>query len=97
MPKNTIVWKNTRPWSNKKTWRDYSYQKEYNAKPAQKKKRAELNKINREKWTYWNKDNKDVSHKKDWGTFLEKASLNRKRNGMRKWVSVKARRVWTKK
>ena len=54
-----------------------SYNKEFNKKPAQKKKRAELNKINRDKGTYGNKDGKDYDHstKK-----MVKQSVNRGRN-----------------
>ena len=39
------------------------YQKEYNKRPGQKAKRAELNRLNREKGTYGNGDKKDVSHR----------------------------------
>ena len=54
-----------------------AYNKEFNKKPAQKKKRAELNKINRDKGTYGNKDGKDYDHatKK-----MVKQSVNRGRN-----------------
>ena len=55
-------------------------QAKYNKKPGQKKKRAELNKINRKKGTYGNGDGKDVSHCKGGGTRMEKASKNRARN-----------------
>ena len=55
-------------------------QAKYNKKPAQKKKRAELNRINRKKGTYGNGDGKDVSHCKGGGTKMEKASTNRARN-----------------
>lgn len=50
-----------------------------NAKPAAKKYRAELNKINRKKRKVG--DGKDVSHKKGGGTVLAKASINRAANG----------------
>jgi hypothetical protein len=56
-------------------------QAKYNRKPAQKKRRAALNKINRRKGTYGNGDGLDVSHKKNGKTTLEKASTNRRRNG----------------
>jgi hypothetical protein len=45
------------------------------------KKRAALNKENRKRGTYGNGDGKDVSHKKNGKTFLEKASTNRARKG----------------
>lgn len=56
-------------------------QAKYNRKPAQKKRRAALNKENRKRGTYGNGDGKDVSHKKNGKTTLEKASSNRRRNG----------------
>jgi len=56
-------------------------QAKYNRKPAQKKRRAALNKENRRRGTYGNGDGKDVSHKKSGKTVLEKASTNRRRNG----------------
>ena len=56
------------------------YQREYNKLPAQKKKRAELNKENRDRGTYGNGDNLDVSHKQGGGTKLEAQSKNRARN-----------------
>jgi hypothetical protein len=40
-----------------------AYDKKHNAKPEQKKKRAGLNKYNREKGTYGNGDGKDAAHK----------------------------------
>jgi hypothetical protein len=56
------------------------YQREYNKKPAAKKKRAALNKDNRDRGTYGNGDNLDVSHKQGGGTKLEGQSKNRARN-----------------
>ena len=56
-------------------------QAKYNRKPAQKKRRAALNKENRKRGTYGNGDGKDVSHKKNGKTFLEAASKNRARKG----------------
>jgi len=56
------------------------YQREYNKKPAQKKKRAALNKDNRDRGTYGNGDKLDVSHKQGGGTKLEGQSKNRARN-----------------
>ena len=58
-----------------------SYQKEYDSSKLQIRKRAELNKENRKRRTYGNGDGKDVSHKKNGKTFLEKASKNRARKG----------------
>lgn len=55
--------------------------RKYNAKPAQKKKRAALNRENRKRGTYGNGDGLDVSHRKNGSTTLEKASKNRRRNG----------------
>ena len=51
-----------------------SYQKAYDASPMQIKKRSALNKENRKRGTYGNGDGKDVSHRKNGKTFLEKAS-----------------------
>jgi len=58
-----------------------SYQKKYDASSLQIKKRTKLNQENRNRGTYGNGDGKDVSHKKDGSTFLEKASKNRARKG----------------
>ena len=55
-------------------------QAKYNRKPSQKKKRAELNRINRKKGTYGNGDGMDESHCQGGGTRKEKASKNRARN-----------------
>ena len=38
------------------------YDKTFNKKPRQRKKRAQLNKYNRDKGTYVNGDKKDASH-----------------------------------
>ena len=56
-------------------------QAKYNRKPAQKKRRAQLNKINRQKGTYGNGDGMDNSHTSKGRTVKEKASKNRRRNG----------------
>jgi hypothetical protein len=53
-----------------------AYDKKYNAKPDQKKKRAELNKINRDRGTYGNGDKKDASHTKS-GVVMKPQSANR--------------------
>jgi hypothetical protein len=58
-----------------------SYQKAYDSSELQIRKRANLNKENRKRGTYGNGDGKDVSHKKDGSTVLEKASKNRARVG----------------
>jgi len=59
-------------------------QARYNRQSMQIKKRVELNRENRKRGTYGNGDGKDVSHKKDGSTVLEKASKNRARNRSRK-------------
>ena len=56
-----------------------SYQKKYDGSKLQISKRSALNKENRRRGTYGNGDGKDVSHKKNGKTFLEKASKNRAR------------------
>ncbi len=58
-----------------------SYQKAYDAKPSQRKKRANLNAENRKRGTYGNGDGKDVSHKTDGSTVLESMKINRARVG----------------
>ena len=58
-----------------------TYQKKYDGTKLQIAKRAALNKENRKRGTYGNGDGKDVSHKKNGKTFLEKASKNRARKG----------------
>lgn len=58
-----------------------TYQKKYDGTKLQISKRAALNKENRKRGTYGNGDGKDVSHKKNGKTFLEKASTNRARKG----------------
>ena len=59
-------------------------QADYNRQSLQIEKRVELNRENRKRGTYGNGDGKDVSHKKDGSTVLEKASKNRARNRSRK-------------
>jgi hypothetical protein len=56
-----------------------SYQTKYNRSKLQIKKRTALNRENHKRGTYGNGDGKDVSHRKDGSTFLEKASKNRAR------------------
>jgi hypothetical protein len=55
--------------------------KKYDSSELQIKKRTKLNKENRKRGTYGNGDGKDVSHRKNGSTFLEKASKNRARKG----------------
>ena len=57
------------------------YDKKYHATTERKKYRAELNRDNRKRGTYGNKDGKDVSHKKNGKTTLESQKKNRARNG----------------
>lgn len=59
-------------------------QARYNRQSLQIEKRVELNRENHKRGTYGNGDGKDVSHKKDGSTILEKASTNRARNRSRK-------------
>ena len=58
-----------------------AYNKKYNAKPSEKKRRAELNRYNHKKGTYGNKDKKDASHKNGKIVGMEAESKNRARNG----------------
>ena len=58
-----------------------TYQKKYDGTKLQIAKRSALNFENRKRKTYGNGDGKDVSHRKDGSTFLEKASKNRARKG----------------
>ena len=55
--------------------------RKYNATPKAKKRRAKLNKINRQKGTYGNGDGLDNSHTSSGKTVKEKANSNRRRNG----------------
>lgn len=54
--------------------------KKFHASAGAINKRAKLNKINREKGTYGNGDNKDWSHQKDGGVILESSSVNKGHN-----------------
>jgi hypothetical protein len=65
---------------NKSTGRNYKrdYKKFQSSKKA-KKKRAALNKYNRKKGTYGNRDGKDASHKNGKIAGFESASKNRGR------------------
>jgi hypothetical protein len=57
-----------------------AYNTEYHKTEERKKYRASLNKANRKKGTYGNKDGKDISHGKK-GLSQESQSSNRARNG----------------
>jgi len=54
-----------------------AYQAKYNQRPEQLEKRIELNKINRDRGQYADKDGKDMSHKKNGRVVEESASKNR--------------------
>ena len=55
------------------------YDKKFNKKPDQRRKRAELNRYNRKKGTYGNKDGLDASHKGGKIVGFEAYSKNRGR------------------
>jgi hypothetical protein len=54
-----------------------AYQADYNKRTDQLKKRIELNKINRDRGQYADKDGKDMSHQKNGRVIEESASKNR--------------------
>ena len=81
MAKSTSEYYKKNPKARRKRLKQ---QARYNRKSMQIKKRVELNRENRKRGTYGNGDGKDVSHKKDGSTVLEKASKNRARNRSRK-------------
>ena len=81
MAKSTSEYYKKNPEARRKRLKQ---QARYNRKSMQIKKRGELNRENRKRGTYGNGDGKDVSHKKDGSTVLEKASKNRARNRSRK-------------
>lgn len=65
---------------NKSTGRNYKRDyKKFQSSKAAKKKRANLNKYNRQKGTYGNGDGKDASHKDGKIKGFESASKNRGR------------------
>ena len=75
------------------------YDKKFNKKPGQRKKRAELNRYNRKKGTYGNRDGLDASHKggkikgfetekKNRGR-REKSRLPGKKGFLGKWNTIK--------
>jgi hypothetical protein len=57
------------------------YQREYNKLDKERKKRVELNRANREKGTYGNGDNLDMSHTRGGKMVKEHYRMNRARNG----------------
>lgn len=73
MPGRTSKYYKDNPEARKKR---LEYQAEYNKKPAQVRKRVELNAENRKRGTYGNGDGMDVAHTKT-GTKLQRASANR--------------------
>jgi|TARA_Y100001973_G_C5166894_1_gene316708 hypothetical protein len=92
MARNTLAGKRT---GKSKTAKHYAknaksrrkkkkYDSEYHATPSRKKYRAKLNKENKKRGTYGNKDKKDVSHTKRGKTVLERQSKNRARNRSKK-------------
>lgn len=62
-----------------------AYQRKYNKKKKEVDRRVKLKAENRRRGTYGNGDGKDVSHRKDGSTFLEKAKKNRARNRSKAW------------
>ena len=71
------------------------YDTAYHKTPARKKYRAELNRINKKKGTYGNKDGKDESHDSSGKTKKEAQSKNRARQG--KGGKPKTRKAISKK
>jgi hypothetical protein len=72
--KQTAKYYATHPEARKKR---LEYQAEYNKRADQLKKRIELNRVNRERGQYGDKDGKDMSHKKNGRIVEESASKNR--------------------
>jgi hypothetical protein len=72
--KSTAKYYASNPEARKKR---LEYQAEYNKRPEQLKKRIELNKINRDRGQYADKDGKDMSHQKNGRVIEESASKNR--------------------
>ncbi len=70
----TAIYYQTHPEARKKR---LEYQADYNKRPDQLKKRIELNKINRDRGQYADKDGKDMSHQKNGRVIEESASKNR--------------------
>jgi len=57
------------------------YDTEYHKTPMRRRYRSELNQENKKRGTYGNGDGKDLSHTKKGGMVLERARINRARNG----------------
>jgi hypothetical protein len=83
MARNTLAGKGKGRY-NEKTGRDYEYDKEYQSTEERTKYRTALNKENRKRKTYGNKDGKDMSHTKSGKLVTEAQSKNRARNGHNK-------------
>jgi hypothetical protein len=73
MPGKTATYYKENPEARKKR---NDYQKQYNKSDKQVAKRVELNRENRKRGTYGNKDGMDLSHTKR-GFVMKKASENR--------------------
>jgi hypothetical protein len=73
MPGKTATYYKENPEARKKR---NEYQKEYNKSDKQVAKRVELNRENRKRGTYGNKDGMDLAHTKR-GYVMKKASENR--------------------
>lgn len=81
MARNTLAGKGKGRY-NEDNGRDYEYDKAYQKKRV--KYRTELNRENRKRKTYGNKDDKDLSHTKSGKLVKENKSKNRARNGHNK-------------
>jgi|TARA_R100000734_G_scaffold260_1_gene387 hypothetical protein len=88
MARNTLAGKRTgksksaKHYAKNKKSRDKKkkYDTEYHKTKERKKYRASLNKLNKKKRTYGNKDGMDLSHTKKGKVVKEKKSKNRARN-----------------
>lgn len=88
MARNTLAGKRTgksksaKHYAKNKKSRDKkkAYDTEYHKTKKRKKYRASLNKLNKKKRTYGNKDGMDLSHTKKGKVIKEKQSKNRARN-----------------
>lgn len=86
MARNTLAGKHKsydkRGMSDEQIKKKKEYDKNYHATKERKKYRAELNRENKKRGTYGNKDGKDVSHHKKKGKYSqEPQSKNRARQG----------------
>lgn len=66
-----------------------AYNTEYHSSSERKSYRAGLNKANKDRGTYGNKDGKDLSHTKSGSLVQESSKVNRARNGKGKRSSKK--------